>query len=58
MGVKMVLSYRLQQNVGVKLHTLKQIPLQLGKLSQQPADLMLLSSTLLIGAPTTAISEL
>ena len=33
-GVKMVLSYRLQQNVGVQLHMikmLKQFPLQLGK---------------------------
>ena len=33
-GVKMVLSYRLQQNAGVELHMikmLKQFPLQLGK---------------------------
>ena len=33
-GVKMVLSYRLQQHVGVELHMiqiLKQFPLQLGK---------------------------
>ena len=33
-GTKMVLSYRLQQNVGVELHMiqiLKEFPLQLGK---------------------------
>ena len=28
---KVVLSYRLQQNVGVELHMWKQFPLQLGK---------------------------
>ena len=60
-GIKMVLSYRLQQNVSVEQHMiemLKNFPCNWARLSQHPADLMFLTSTLLMGACATAITQL
>ena len=60
-GVKMVLSYRLQQNVGVELHMilmLKQFPLQLGKDVAAARWFDVFNLDLIDGALATAITEL
>ena len=60
-GVKIVLSYGLQQNVSVELHIIKcwsNILCNWARLSQQPANLMFLTSTLLMGVPATTITQL
>ena len=57
-GLMMFLSYLLQQNVSVELHIiemLKQFLCNWARLAQ-PADLIILISPLLMGAPAIAIN--
>ena len=60
-GVKVVLSYLLRQNVSASYIWSKcwsNFLCNWARLSQQPADLIFLTSTLLMGAPAIAITEL